>query len=42
MLKFYGGWMNIRQNKGGAMIIFLFLITPKNFQFWRCGTEKKV
>ena len=23
MLKFYSGWMNIKQNKGGAIIIFL-------------------
>ena len=26
MLKFYSGWINIRQNKCDAMIIFLYFI----------------
>ena len=26
MLEFCSGWMNIRQKKGGAMIIFLFYL----------------
>ena len=29
MLKFCSGWMNIRQNKGGAIIIFLYIYIYK-------------
>ena len=32
MLEFCNGWMNIRQNKGGVMIIFHFKITYKKFR----------